>query len=152
MPAPAKGKKKDESLSELNSDQDLEDVLAAENPNVEATVPKSNDKTLELIESARIVIKTSMDIRRGENVLIVCDPTTSEIGQALHSATTERTERVLLVVSPKADTMVKSHLPLWLISCDSNKLSLLQQSILLPILVLFGKRSEMVRELQQCRV
>lgn len=101
VPAPTKGKKKDESPSELNSDQDLEDVLAAENPNDEVAVPKSDDKTLELIESARIVIKTSMDIRRGENVLIVCDPTTSEIGQALHSATTERTERVLLIVMPK---------------------------------------------------
>jgi leucyl aminopeptidase (aminopeptidase T) len=98
---PPKGKKKDESASELNSDQDLEDVLAAENPSKEVVKSESIDNSLALIESARIVIKTSMDIRRGENVLIVCDPTTSEIGQALHSATTERTDRVLLIVMPK---------------------------------------------------
>ncbi|MGY8670466.1 MAG: aminopeptidase [Candidatus Poseidoniales archaeon] len=98
---PPKGKKKDESVSELNSDQDLEDVLTAENPSKEVAMSESTDNTLALIESARIVIKTSMDIRRGENVLIVCDPTTSEIGQALHSATTERTDRVLLIVMPK---------------------------------------------------
>ena len=36
--------------------------------------------------SAQTVIKTCMDIRRGENVLIVCDPTTGDIGQALHEA------------------------------------------------------------------
>ncbi len=101
MPSPPKGKKKDDNVSELDSDQDLEEVLAAENPIEEVVKSEVEDNTLALIESARIVIKTSMDIRRGENVLIVCDPTTSEIGQALHSATTERTDRVLLIVMPK---------------------------------------------------
>jgi len=52
--------------------------------------------------SARTVIKTCMDIRRGENVLIVCDPTTGDIGQALHEAANERSDRVLLIVMPKA--------------------------------------------------
>jgi leucyl aminopeptidase (aminopeptidase T) len=98
---PFKGKKKDDSVSELDSDQDLEEVLAAENPIEEVVKAELEDYTSALIESARIVVKTSMDIRRGENVLIVCDPTTSEIGQALHSATTERTDRVLLIVMPK---------------------------------------------------
>lgn len=48
------------------------------------------------------VVQTSMDIRRGENVLIVCDPTTAEIGQSLHEATQQRSDRVLLVVMPKS--------------------------------------------------
>ena len=52
--------------------------------------------------SARTVIKTCMDVRRGENVLIVCDPTTGEIGQALHEAANERSDNVLLIVMPKA--------------------------------------------------
>ena len=52
--------------------------------------------------SAQTVIKTCMDIRRGENVLIVCDPTTGDIGQALHEAANERSDRVLLIVMPKA--------------------------------------------------
>ena len=52
--------------------------------------------------SAEMVIKTCMDVRRGENVLIVCDPTTGEIGQALHESANERSDRVLLIVMPKA--------------------------------------------------
>ena len=55
-----------------------------------------------LRNSAQTVIKTCMDLRRGENVLIVCDPTTGEIGQALHEAANERSDRVLLIVMPKA--------------------------------------------------
>ena len=37
-----------------------------------------------------IVIDTCMDVRRGENILIICDPTTTEIGQALHDAASLR--------------------------------------------------------------
>lgn len=51
--------------------------------------------------SARMVIETCMDIRRGENLLIVCDPTTTDIGKALHEAATQRSDRVLLIVMPK---------------------------------------------------
>ena len=43
-----------------------------------------------------------MDVRRGENVLIVCDPSTGDIGQALHEAANERSDNVLLIVMPKA--------------------------------------------------
>ena len=64
---------------------------------------KQEDSIDELLAgSAKMVIQTCMDIRRGENVLIVCDPTTGEIGQALHAATIEKSERVLLIVMPKA--------------------------------------------------
>lgn len=52
--------------------------------------------------SAETVIKTCMDVRRGENVLIVCDPTTGDIGQALHEAANDRSDNVLLIVMPKA--------------------------------------------------
>ncbi len=52
--------------------------------------------------SAQTVIKTCMDVRRGENVLIVCDPSTGDIGQALHEAANERSDNVLLIVMPKA--------------------------------------------------
>jgi leucyl aminopeptidase (aminopeptidase T) len=55
-----------------------------------------------LKRSGKMVIDTCMDIRRGENVLIVCDPTTGDIGQALHEAANERSDRVLLIVMPKA--------------------------------------------------
>lgn len=88
-------------------DDDLIDV-------VDSVINHSDDKSYEskdmdleysseqlLANSAKRVVETCMDIRRGENVLIVCDPTTGEIGQALHEAVTNRSERVLLIVMPK---------------------------------------------------
>jgi leucyl aminopeptidase (aminopeptidase T) len=54
-----------------------------------------------MAKSALTVIDTCMDLRRGENILIVCDPTTTEIGQALHDAASLRSDRVLLIVMPK---------------------------------------------------
>ena len=88
-------------------DDELDDVI-------ESVINKSSDKSSKKVEhdselsseqllatSAKMVVETCMDIRRGENVLIVCDPTTGEIGQALHEAVTNRSERVLLIVMPK---------------------------------------------------
>ena len=62
----------------------------------------SEELNEQLKRSAKMVVETCMDIRRGENVLIVCDPTTGDIGQALHEAANERSDRVLLIVMPKA--------------------------------------------------
>ena len=62
----------------------------------------TEEMTEQLQRSGRMVIDTCMDIRRGENVLIVCDPTTGDIGQALHEAANRRSDRVLLIVMPKA--------------------------------------------------
>lgn len=68
---------------------------------------RSNDEKIEddipslLKKSSQTVIRTCLDIRRADNVLIVCDPTTGEIGQSLHEAAIERTDRVLLIVMPK---------------------------------------------------
>lgn len=54
-----------------------------------------------LLASAKTVTRTCMDIRRNENVLIICDPTTSEIGAALHQAALSLSDRVLLMMMPK---------------------------------------------------
>lgn len=51
--------------------------------------------------AAKMVVKTCMDIRRGENVLVVCDPTTTEIGQALYEAASKISDRTLLIIMPK---------------------------------------------------
>lgn len=102
-------------------DEELEDVIdEVEEPievNLDTEVPQTEEQPEKLIAfdelsieevaenlkvSAQTVIKTCMDIRRGENVLIVCDPTTGDIGQALHEAANERSDRVLLIVMPKA--------------------------------------------------
>ena len=77
----------------LEQDEDLEEivdsVIGVEDKD---TTPGNNDGDDSSIEellsaSAKMVVQTCMDIRRGENVLIVCDPTTGDIGQALHEAT-----------------------------------------------------------------
>lgn len=102
-------------------DEELEEVIdEVEEPievNLDTEVPQTEEQPEKLIAfdelsieevaenlkiSAQTVIKTCMDIRRGENVLIVCDPTTGDIGQALHEAANERSDRVLLIVMPKA--------------------------------------------------
>ena len=91
-----------------DSQTDLNDMVdsviqaeAASSDNIQDTKRENSIDEL-LAESAKMVVETCMDIRRGENVLIVCDPTTGEIGQALHAATIEKSERVLLIVMPKA--------------------------------------------------
>ncbi len=69
---------------------------------VEVKPEEANVDMEELMEKSAItVIDTCMDLRRGENILIVCDPTTTDIGQALHNAASKRSDRVLLVVMPK---------------------------------------------------
>ena len=86
MASPFRRKSKERESSKKEDDTDLEEVVEAEEPlegNV-AEVLESLDLEQALFESAKRVTHTCMDIRRGENVLIVCDPTTGEIGQALH--------------------------------------------------------------------
>lgn len=82
----------------------VESVIQAEVASSDDIVETKQEDSIDelLAGSAKMVIETCMDIRRGENVLIVCDPTTGEIGQALHAATIEKSERVLLIVMPKA--------------------------------------------------
>ncbi len=94
-------------------DQDIEDIMneaegLGENSGVSIPEPATGededgevDIGEKMAKSARTVIDTCMDVRRGENILIICDPTTTEIGQALHDAASLRSDRVLLVVMPK---------------------------------------------------
>ncbi|MDP6333941.1 MAG: aminopeptidase [Candidatus Poseidoniaceae archaeon] len=88
-------------------DNDLVDVVesvisnSTDNSSKSKEVDSKQSSEELLATSAKMVVETCMDIRRGENVLIVCDPTTGEIGQALHEAVTDRSERVLLIVMPK---------------------------------------------------
>ena len=83
------------------------DMMGQPSDNVQNEIVPFEELSIEEVAeqlkvSARTVIKTCMDVRRGENVLIVCDPTTGEIGQALHEAANERSDNVLLIVMPKA--------------------------------------------------
>lgn len=87
-----------DEISEIQESEKVED-LVEQIPFSELSIEEVSES---LKISAQTVIKTCMDIRRGENVLIVCDPTTGDIGQALHEAANERSDRVLLIVMPKA--------------------------------------------------
>ena len=94
-------------------DQDIEDIMneaegvavSEEGSNLEVPVDDpmldEADVAEKMARSAQTVIDTCMDLRRGENILIVCDPTTTDVGQALHDAASLRSDRVLLVVMPK---------------------------------------------------
>lgn len=112
MVLPFRRKGSDEDDNDI-VDQDIEDIMnEAEGLGEESgvTIPETTvedddvdsvDPAEKMARSARTVIDTCMDVRRGENILIVCDSTTTEIGQALHDAASLRSDRVLLVVMPK---------------------------------------------------
>lgn len=107
-PIPVEDEELEEVIDEV--EEPIEESLETEKPQLEdqpeEDIPFDELSIEEVAEnlkiSAQTVIKTCMDIRRGENVLIVCDPTTGDIGQALHEAANERSDRVLLIVMPKA--------------------------------------------------
>ena len=116
MVSPFRRKGQDDS-SEITDDSDLDDAVAenegiaieeemnsatdVEETHDDAHAHNDVDERLLMGKSANTVIDTCMDLRRGENILIVCDPTTTDIGQALHDAAGKRSDRVLLVVMPK---------------------------------------------------
>ena len=106
MVLPFRRRSSEEEPVPKDEDEDLEAVLESvaepketvDNPTETDT---TNDTDLDLADSALTVVTTCMDIRRNENVLIVCDPTTAEIGAALHEAAMTRSDRVLLMLMPK---------------------------------------------------
>ena len=67
--------KDEEAPVDLEEDPDLDEIIDEEVPKEELeSVDESEDEldiASAIIESARAVIQTCMDIRRGENVLIV---------------------------------------------------------------------------------
>jgi len=62
--------------------------------------PSKDQGEEELARSAETVIRTCMQIRPHEKVLIITDPRTSVIGQALYEAAARIADRVLLVMMP----------------------------------------------------
>ena len=103
----ARKKQDNPEETRTESDDDLDEivdsVIGSDDKEKTVQVPNEEESISELLSaSAKMVVETCMDIRRGENVLIVCDPTTGEIGQVLHEATINKSERVLLIVMHKA--------------------------------------------------
>ena len=105
MVLPFRRKDKDKGQTVSDDDEDINALLdseSQENPRSTEVLPEPTTDEERLHAISDMVVQTCMDIRRGENVLIVCDPTTAEIGQSLHIATQKRSERVLLIVMPKS--------------------------------------------------
>lgn len=113
MALPFRQNGSDGGEDEPSIDKDLEDIVnieegvstqdaTAEAPTNEPDIDVEGlNEDERMMRSAATVIDTCMDLRRGENVLIVCDSTTTDIGQCLHEVATRRSDRVLLVVMPK---------------------------------------------------
>ena len=80
MASPFRRKPKERKSEVIQEDSELDEVIEAEEPLEEnvAEVLESLDLEQALFESAKHVTHVCMDIRRGENVLIVCDPTTGK--------------------------------------------------------------------------
>ena len=53
-----------------------------------------------MLTAARSVVRTCMQVRTVESVLILTDPNSSEVGRALYEATARVTDRVLLMMMP----------------------------------------------------
>lgn len=105
MVLPFRRKDKEGDKVVNDEDEDINALLNAEsqeNPQAKELLPEPSTDEERLHAISDMVVQTCMDIRRGENVLIVCDPTTTEIGQSLHIATQKRSDRVLLIVMPKS--------------------------------------------------
>ena len=68
----------------------------------EQAEPEEQDLEEEMLTAARSVIRTCMQVRPHENVLVVTDPTTSEVGRALYEAASEVTDRILMMMMPRS--------------------------------------------------
>lgn len=94
--------------------------MEAEEDDVDSLASQSVDEE-KLRNSAKTVIETCMQLRSHENLLVITDPHTAEIGQALYEAGSKVSDRVLMVMmpsthrhgqeppSPVADLMRRQH-------------------------------------------
>ena len=61
---------------------------------------RSPENTEAMLSTARSVIRTCLQVRREEDVLVITDPDTAEVGQALYEEASRVTDRILLVMMP----------------------------------------------------
>ena len=59
-----------------------------------------DDKSEAMLATARSVIRTCLQVRREEDVLVITDPETAEVGQSLYEEAARVTDRILLVMMP----------------------------------------------------
>jgi len=83
-------------LNKGNQSQDT--VEMGEEGNVQTD--ESEDLAEAMLTAARSVVRTCMQIRSVEAVLVITDPDYSEIGRALYEAAAEVTDRILMMMMP----------------------------------------------------
>jgi len=66
----------------------------------EEPVPDGAVEDEALLSTARSVVRTCLQIRKEEDVLVITDPETSRIGKALYEEAARVTERILMVMMP----------------------------------------------------
>ena len=75
------------------------DTMGAADDDVDSLAAQSVEDE-KIRTSAKTVIETCMQLRGHENLLIITDPNTAEIGQALYEAGSQVSDRVLMVMMP----------------------------------------------------
>ena len=61
---------------------------------------RSQENTEAMLSTARSVIRTCLQVRREEDVLVITDPDTADVGQALYQEASRITDRIILVMIP----------------------------------------------------
>ena len=61
---------------------------------------RSSENSEAMLSTARSVIRTCLQVRREEDVLVITDPDTADVGQALYEEASRETDRILLVMLP----------------------------------------------------
>ena len=61
---------------------------------------RSSENSEAMLSTARSVIRTCLQVRREEDVLVITDPDTADVGQALYEEASRVTDRILLVMMP----------------------------------------------------
>lgn len=55
-----------------------------------------------MLTAARSVVRTCMQVRPHEHVLVVTDPSTADVGRSLYEAAAEVTDRILMMMMPRS--------------------------------------------------
>ena len=114
MVLPFRRKDKDKGQTVNDEDEDINALLNSESHESSKSTevlpePTTDEERLHAISD--MVVQTCMDIRRGENVLIVCDPTTAR-NRPVHFISLRRSAQNVCFLSscPDLVIMARSHL------------------------------------------
>ncbi|RTZ94337.1 MAG: hypothetical protein DSY41_03670 [Candidatus Poseidoniales archaeon] len=68
----------------------------------DVTIGDDDERAEAMLTAARSVVRTCMQVRPHEHVLVVTDPSTSKVGRSLYEAAAEVTDRILMMMMPRS--------------------------------------------------